>query len=179
MARLKRFARYKDLERPYTRISKYRKKSFIKANPNKVIVRYDMGDVNKKFPCTLNLLAKEGLQIRHNAIESARQSSNRLLENTLGRKGYYFKVKIYPFHILRENPLASGAGADRFSTGMKHSFGKPISSAARVKKGQALFTISIDTQNLGIARKAMDSARHKMPCSCSIQVIENDKKKSI
>ena len=79
MARLKRFARYKDLERPYTRISKYRKKSYIKANPNKVIVRYDMGDVNKKFPCTLNLLSKTGLQIRHNAIESARQSSNRLL----------------------------------------------------------------------------------------------------
>ncbi|MAG08247.1 50S ribosomal protein L16 [Candidatus Woesearchaeota archaeon] len=172
MARLKRFCSYKILERPYTRISKYKKKSFIKANPNKVIVRYDMGTVKKSFSCTLNLVSKEDLQIRHNAIESARQTSNRLLENELGRKGYHFKVKIYPFHILRENPLASGAGADRFSTGMKHSFGKPISSAARVKKGQTMFTISTNKQSLGTARKAMDKARHKLPCSCTIQVIE-------
>ena len=47
--------------------------------------------------------------------------------------GYFFQLRIYPHHILRENPLAAGAGADRMSTGMKCAFGKPISVAARVK----------------------------------------------
>jgi len=173
MAKLRRFTGYRELDRPYTRVSKYRKKSFIKANPNITVVRFDMGALNKKFPYTLDLISKRDIQIRHNAIESARQTSNRLLENTLGTKGYYLKVRIYPFHIIRENPLASGAGADRFSTGMSHSFGKPISSAARVKKGQILFSVSVGRQHLGTARKALERAKHKMPCSCTIQVTEN------
>ena len=126
MARLRKFCAYRRLERPYTRVSKFREKSFIRANPNIAIVRFDMGDPTKKFQYQLDLISKDDLQIRHNALESARMTCNRLLENQVGKKSYYLKVRVYPFHILRENPLAAGAGADRMSTGMKHSFGKPI-----------------------------------------------------
>ena len=82
------------------------------------------------------------------------------------------KVKVYPHHILREHALASGAGADRFSSGMAHSFGKPVGVAARVKKNQVLFQVEVDKQNLPLAKQALERASKKLPCSCTIQVVE-------
>ncbi len=79
----------------------------------------------------------------------------------------------YPYHVLRENPLASGAGADRFSTGMQRAFGKPYGNAAQVKKGDAIFLISVNKANLELAKTALTRASKKLPCSCTIQVIEN------
>ncbi len=64
MARLRKFAAYRKVERPYTRISKFRKKSFIRASPNLKIVRFEMGDPRKKFNYTLELVSKTDLQGR-------------------------------------------------------------------------------------------------------------------
>ncbi len=173
MARLRKFASYRRLERPYTRTSKYKKKSFIKATPRHIIVRFNMGNPKKKFQYTLTLCAKEGLQIRHNSLEAARQSSNRLLEKAIGTGDYYLQVMVYPHHILRENPVAAGAGADRFSTGMSHNFGKPHSVAARVKKGQAIFKLEVNKGKIKTAREALKRMQHKLPCTCLINTVEN------
>ncbi len=173
MARLRKFASYRRLERPNTRVSKYKKKSFVKAQPRHIIVRFDMGNQKKKFNYTLDLKSKIALNVRHNAIESARQSSNRLLEANIGPKDYALKIMAYPHHILRENPVAAGAGADRFSTGMSHSFGKPHSVAARIKKGQTLFRLSVNKINLEMAREALKRVQHKLPCGCLIETKEN------
>jgi large subunit ribosomal protein L10e len=173
MARLRKFTAYRRLERPYTRVSKFKKKSFIKANPNTNIVRYEMGDPNRKFDYAMDLISKDDLQIRHNAIESARQSSNRLLEHKIGQGAYFYKIRIYPHHILRENPLASGAGADRFSTGMQHSFGKPIGKAAQVRKGQVIASISVDKAHVKIGKLALQRIAHKLPGSSMIQMQKN------
>lgn len=172
MARIRKFVAYRRIERPYTRTSKFKAKSYIRMTPNVKIVRFDTGDANKDFKCTLNLLSKSELQIRDNALESARQTSNKLLESYLGLNGFHMKVKVYPFHILREHALAAGAGADRFSSGMAHSFGKPTGIAARIKKGQTIFQVSVDKQNLGVAKQALERASKKLPCSCTIQVSE-------
>ena len=172
MAKLRKFVAYRRLKRPYTRTSKFKAKSYIRMTPNVKIVRFNTGDPSKDFHCTLNLLSKSDLQIRDNALESARQTSNKLLETHLGLNGFHLKVNVYPFHVLREHALASGAGADRFSSGMAHSFGKPAGIAARVKKGQTLFQVSVDKQNLAIARQALERASKKLPCSCTIQVTE-------
>jgi large subunit ribosomal protein L10e len=173
MARLRKFAGYRRLERPYTRISKYKKKSFIKANPKHVIVRFDMGNQIKEFPITMELVTKSALQIRHNAIESARQTCNKMLEAKLGPSGYSLKIMAYPHHILRENPLAAGAGADRFSTGMAHSYGKPISVAAQFRIGQPVFRVGITKEKLEVGRAALKRAQYKLPCDCLITIQEN------
>ena len=170
MARIRKFAAYRSLERPYTRVSKFKKKSYIKSTPHRATVRFDMGTRKKKFEYSLDLVSKSDLNIRHNSIESARMTCNRLLEAQAGKKAYFLRIKIYPHHILRENPLAAGAGADRFSTGMAHSFGKPISSAARVKKNQILFHLSINKQYLDLAKLALKRAAKKLPCSCLLKV---------
>ncbi len=172
MARLRKAVAYRRLERPYTRKSKYRKRNFVRASPQNNVVRFDMGNMEKKFNTHLDLISKEDLQIRHNAIESARLTANRALEGKLGKSGFHLKIRIFPHHILRENPLAAGAGADRMSTGMKKSFGKPISLAARVKKGKVLMTLRIDKQNLPLARTALRRSAAKMPCTCSVQITE-------
>ncbi|MBI2108485.1 50S ribosomal protein L16 [Candidatus Woesearchaeota archaeon] len=173
MAKLRKFVAYRNLERPYTRTSKFKKKAFIRMSPNIKVVRFVTGSPNKKFQYTLNLLSKSDLQIRDNALESARQTSNRLLETTIGLGSYFMRVKTYPFHVLRENPLAGGAGADRFSTGMAHSFGKPIGNAARVHKGDIIFQLSVNKEHLDLAKKALGRALTKVPCSCLIEVIPN------
>lgn len=173
MARLRKFVAYRHLKRAYTRFSKYKKLAYVRSRPVCKVVRFDVGDVGKVFPFTLDLVSKDDLQIRDNAIESARQTCNRLLEKTLGKGGYRFMTRIYPHHILRENPLASGAGADRLSTGMAHSYGKVIGIAAQVRIGQPLFTIHINKEHLATARLALKRASYKVPCSCSIITTEN------
>lgn len=173
MARLRKFSAYRRLERPYTRISKFRNKSYVRARPNCRIVRYDMGDLKSTFDCTFLLKSKTNLQIRDNALESARQSSNRFLQKKLGKTGFRMKIRVFPHHILRENPLASGAGADRMSTGMKCSFGKPIGIAAQIKKGQVIFQVDVNKPDLAVAKGAIARFNSKLPTSCSVEIVEN------
>ena len=170
MAKVRKFSAYRRLDaRPYTRKSKYRKKSFIRASPNSKIVRYIMGDLQRNdFPVKLSLCAKNALQIRHNAIESSRMTANRYLEKNLGKKGYRFTIRMYPHHVLRENALASGAGADRLSTGMKFSFGKVVGIAARIREGQSMFTVEVEKDKYAAAKKALQRISYKIPCKTYI-----------
>ncbi len=176
MARLRKFVCYRRMERPYTRISKFKKKSFIRADPAKVIVRYDMGDDRKQYDYEISLVSKNNLQIRSNALESARQTSNRLLEKVLGPMGYYLKLRVYPHHILRENKIAAGAGADRFSTGMSHSFGIPTGTAAQVSKNQVIASLRIEKEHLDLGIQSMNRMRHKLPTDCGVVVRDLHKK---
>ena len=176
MARIRKFAAYRSVERPYTRVSKFREKSFIRAIPHKNIVKYNMGHPNRQFGYKVNLVSKSALQIRHNALESARMSCNRFLEQSLGKGGYSLQIRPYPHHVLRENPLASGAGADRMSTGMKKSFGKPIGAAAQIKRGQIVFSLDVNKSNLNVAKDALKRASQKLPDSYTIDIIETPKK---
>lgn len=173
MARLRKFAAYRRLERPYTRVSKYKKHSYIKADPRHIIVRFHMGNPKKKYHYTLFLRSKIDLQIRHNALESARQSANKVLENKIGPNDYELDIMVFPHHILRENPLAAGAGADRFSTGMAHCFGKPMGVAAQVRKGKPIFKLGVNKEKLDIAKDAMRRIKCKLPCSCLVEIVQN------
>src|SRR3989338_10548765 len=103
MAKIRKAVAYRRIERPYTRISKFRKKNYVRVRPHSVISRFDMGETNKdvyQFPLVLDLISKKELQIRHNAIESARQTSNRVLEKEIGKTGFHLKIRIFPHHIL-------------------------------------------------------------------------------
>jgi large subunit ribosomal protein L10e len=172
MAKLRKGVAYRRLERPYTRKSKYRAKNYVRANPHNLIVRYDMGDQTKAYSHKLELLSDQDIQLRHNSIESARKTANKLLETKLARN-YMFKIKMFPHHVLRENPLASGAGADRMSTGMTMSFGKPIGVAAQTKKGKAIMEIKCDEKDVPTAKEALKRAQNKFPMHCIIRIGKN------
>lgn len=117
----------------------------------------------KKFSYVMTLEAKQPLQVRHNALESARRVAVAFLEGKLGKTGFFLRLNKFPHHVLRENPLASGAGADRLSTGMKMSFGKPIGIAAQVHEGDPLFEVR--AENLADAKKALTYIKCKLPGS--------------
>ena len=168
MAKLRKAVAYRRIERPYTRKSKYKHLSYVRSTPTSKVVRYDMGDQVKKFAHRLHLISKSDLQIRHNAIESARVACVRILEANLGKNGFHFQIRMYPHHILRENPLAAGAGADRMSTGMQRSFGKCIGVAAQVHKGKEMLTVECEKQHLDFARRALKCAGHKFACRTQI-----------
>ncbi|MBT3407545.1 50S ribosomal protein L16 [Candidatus Woesearchaeota archaeon] len=170
MAKLRKFVTYRRLERPYTRKSKFRNKSFVRANPHNKVIRYVMGNQKKEFLYIVKLVSETDLQIRHNAIEAARQSCNKYLEVNAGREEYKFHIRLYAHHILRENRLASGAGADRTSSGMKHSFGKSLSRAAQVKKGKVVAEVRTSSNNIVFAKTALKRFSHKLPNSWKIEV---------
>ena len=168
MALRKAGAYSKRKARPYTRKSKVRSKSYIKTVPNSHIVKFKMGNLKKydkgKFPIVIEVVSKENLQIRDNAIESVRQFLNRFLVERLGGGEFYLEAKVYPHHVLRENKMLTGAGADRMQTGMSQSFGKSIGRAAFVKNGQVLFIIAVRTEKGEFeARKLIRSSKSRLP----------------
>ena len=100
--------------------------------PGSQVIHYDMGDkANNSFPIKVSLLAGEKCQIRHTALEAARITANRHLTADTGKMGFYMKLRVYPHEVLRENKQATGAGADRVSSGMRGAFGKNVGTAAR------------------------------------------------
>jgi large subunit ribosomal protein L10e len=168
MAKLKKGVAHRRMERPYTRYSKYRNKAFIRTIPALKLVRFDMGNLTKEFDYQVDIIVKAGIQIRQESIESARQATNRYLEKYVGKSNYHMKIRAYPFHILRENPLAQGAGADRFSTGMAHPFGKVVGRAVQIKYGKPLFTIFTNKDNVKQVTMGLQKGNNKLPCSCQI-----------
>ena len=159
---------YKKVKRAYTRRSKYKNKGFIKSVPAIKIVKFDMGDLKKKFSKEVNLISKEPLQLRQNAVESSRLVVNRILIKDLN-KNYHLKIRIYPHHVLRENKMLTGAGADRMQSGMQKSFGKPMGISSRIKKGQTIFSVYVDKKDTDIAKDALKKAIPRLPCKCSIE----------
>ncbi len=162
MVALRKGHSYSRVKRAYTRKSKVKSKSFIKTIPANKIARYYMGDQKKKYGYRLSLIAKTPVQVRHNALESCRQVVNRKLNEEFGLD-YSFILRVYPHHILRENRMLTGAGADRMQKGMQLSFGTPIGLAAQLKKGQAVFSVDVSEEKIEKAKFALKMAAPRMP----------------
>lgn len=172
MAKLRKWVAYRSVERPYTRWSKSRKKAFVKSRPGKKVIKFDMGDIvggRDQFSLKLQLISKDWVQVRANAIEAARITTLRPLEAQLGRAGFYFKILMHPHHVLRENPLAAGAGADRLSTGMSHAFGKTIGTAAQVEPNTAIMELYLPKEKEALGRLALNKASKKLPIRTTIR----------
>ncbi len=172
MALRKGSAYSKRYARPYTRVSKKRTKSYIKTVPNSRIVKFKMGDQagydNGEFPVQLHMTSKDNCQIRDNSIEAIRQYLNRFLQVKVGKE-FYLEVKIFPHHILRENKMLTGAGADRMQTGMSRAFGKTMGRAALVKPNQVLYIVAVKDQKAEVmARKLIKSIKARIACRTSI-----------
>ena len=168
MAALRKASAYSRKKvRPYTRKSKSKNKAYIKAIPPIKIVKFNMGNVKAynegKHSYVVRLIADEKIQIRDNALEACRTLISKTLEkNSPGQ--YYLSIKVYPHHILRENKIAAGAGADRLSSGMRHSFGVTTGRAAIVNAGKDVFFISCENDRVArIARDALIPIKAKIP----------------
>ncbi|MBI4168141.1 MAG: 50S ribosomal protein L16 [Candidatus Aenigmarchaeota archaeon] len=158
---------YSKFQRPYTRISIHvPSKSYVVGVPAAKITQFEMGAKKKNFEKVFRMVSAHPVQIRDNALEAARQGANKHLEKTLTLENYFLKVLVYPYQVLRENSLATGAGADRFQEGMRKSFGKPIGTAARVFKNQAIMELRVAKGNEKEAKRALEIASKKVSGQC-------------
>ncbi len=141
---------------PYTR------KEYAPGAPNSKITKFHFGSANATFVHKMDLVVTTPGQIRHNSLESTRMTIHKIL-STLGEENYFFKVRKYPHQILRENKMMAFAGADRMQQGMRLSFGKPTGLAARVKKGDVVFTVAVNDGGFESAMQALRIAQAKFP----------------
>jgi len=161
------------IERPYTRVSyKVPRKSYVVGVPHPRIHQFEMGNRDGEFELNLYLVAKKAGQIRDNALEAARVVAHKFLEKKIGSSNYFMKILVYPHHVIREKPIATGAGADRYSQGMRLAFGKPVGRAVQAFPGKRLVMLKINKNALEFGKKALKRAASKISVPCRIEVEE-------
>jgi large subunit ribosomal protein L10e len=147
----------------------FTRRKYMGGVPNLRIANFNVGNTRGDFPIEIALIAKESCQVRHNALEAARVTANRVMSKT-GVMNYHLKILIYPHHVLRENKQATGAGADRVSQGMRSAFGKNVGMAARVHPGTRLILVRTNLAQFDKAKDALRKASMKMPTPTRIVV---------
>jgi large subunit ribosomal protein L10e len=144
----------REIERPYTRQSRRNpRKSYVVGVPFPKLHQFEMG-TRGNYDTTLYALAREHVQIRDNALEASRIVATKFLEKNLGAN-FFMKILLFPHHVIREHSIAQGAGADRFSQGMRANFGHPIGTAVQIKPEQKLIMLKVNKENFEIAKKAL------------------------
>ena len=169
MAVLRPARTFRRNERPWTRFSKNKTKSYVPTIPAGKMHQFIMGETHGSFDTTLKLVAKSSAQVRDNAMEASRIVATNFLEKKLP-KSYLIQYLLYPHQIIREKPIAQGAGADRYSRGMKLSFGKPTSRAVQLHQDQAMVALHINKANLEIGKIALKKAALKLSVAMKIVV---------
>jgi len=172
MALRKAGAYSKRYARPYTRKSSKKSQNFIRSVPPQKIVKFKMGEIKGyeggKFNIILRMISTEHVQIRDNALEATRQYIHKQLEEQIPGQ-YYFEVRVFPHHVLRENKMLTGAGADRMQKGMAHSFGGTMGRAAFVKAKGEIFLVGVSSEK---GRKAVygvfQRVKSKLPCGIRV-----------
>jgi len=160
---------YHTLKKPaYTRISVHRPKlSYAKGVPANKIHQFEVGKKGN-YPLKYFLEVVGDIQIRSNSLEAARVTVTKYMTKHYGETGFFLKILVYPHHILRENSMATGAGADRFSEGMRRSFGRPIGQTARVRSGQRIMMIQAPENSKEVVKEALRRAITKLPGECKV-----------
>ncbi len=149
----------------------YSRREYMGGVPASRITQFEHG-TKGKYPVKFVLHTVEQCQVRHIALEAARISANRFLAKKVGNSNYFLKILVYPHNVLRENKIAVGAGADRISDGMRAAFGKPVGTASRVARDQAVLTLETYPDYFKLAKEALHRASVKMPSPCYIEVVK-------
>ena len=154
----------------YKKNHAYTRKKYMGGIPGSKIVKFTMGNTSREFTHRVELINIKYVQIRHNALESARIAANRVLEKNQGRDNFMLKIVPYPHQVIREKRRVTVAQADRFQDGMKLSWGKPAYVAARIAKLQPVIIAEVDEDGIADAKEALKRASAKFPTKCRIIV---------
>ena len=148
------------------------RRKYMGGIPGSKIVKFTMGNTGKDYSYRVELVNIKDVQIRHNALESARIAANRVMEKYVGRENFLLKIIPYPHQIIREHKRVNVAQADRFQEGMKKAYGKPSAVAARIKAKQPIIIAEVDEGAVEYAKTALKRAAAKFPSSTRIVVNE-------
>ena len=95
-------------------------------------------------------------------------------EPLLGRENFFLKIVPYPHMVLREHKRINVAQADRFQEGMKKAYGKPVGTAASIRRGKTILIARVDEDNVDVAMEALKRASDKFPIPCRVMVKKNN-----
>jgi len=160
----------------YRRIKQqsYTRREYMGGVPNSRISQFEMGNSKGDFPIEMRLISESAVAIRHTALEAARIACNRTIQKKAGSQGYFMKIHIFPHEVIRENKMATGAGADRISSGMRNAFGKAVGTAARVRKGQVIMTLRAGRAHFKETKIALWKAGIRIPGDFRIEVVRGE-----
>lgn len=147
---------------PFTR------RKYMGGVPGSKIVKFTMGNTSGDFSYRVELVNIKDIQIRHNALESARIAANRYLEKFVGKEYFLLKIVPFPHNIVREHKRVNVAQADRFQEGMKKAYGKPTAMVARLEKNSPVILVELDENNIELGKEALRRAAAKLPVKCKI-----------
>mmetsp|Transcript_4499 Transcript_4499/g.6617 ORF Transcript_4499/g.6617 Transcript_4499/m.6617 type:complete len:222 (+) Transcript_4499:69-734(+) len=150
----------------YCKNKPYIKSRFCRGVPDAKIRIYDVGrkkaDVSMFQHC-VHLISDEHEQITSEALEAARIACNKYLVTRIGKENFHLRIRVHPFHVIRINKMLSCAGADRLQTGMRHAYGKPQGTAARVRIGQQLLSVRCKPEHAKFAAEGLRRSKFKFP----------------
>jgi large subunit ribosomal protein L10e len=151
---------YRHIDKPA-----YTRREYITGIPGSKIAQHKMGDADadpEDYPIQISLVLEEECQIRHGSLEASRLSANRYMLKHAGENNYKMILRKFPHQVLRENKQATGAGADRVSDGMRQAFGKVVGTAARIQKGDRVFTAWCSVEDADHVKEAFRRAYNKI-----------------
>eukprot|EP01083_Nonionella_stella_P073384 198372_1 len=142
------------------------KSRYCRGVPDPKIRIFDIGKRNAavdSMPLVVHMISLEKIQISSEALEAARITANRYLIKMCGKDGFHLRIRAHPFHVTRINKMLSCAGADRLQTGMRHAWGKPMGTAARVDIGAVLMSVRTKDENEAHALEAFRRTGFRFP----------------
>merc|ERR1711998_740433 len=138
------------------------KTRYCRGVPDPKIRIYDVGNKkasNALFPSCIHLTSWENENISSESLEAARVAANKYMVKNTGKNAFHLKVRVHPYHVLRQNKMLTCAGADRLQTGMRNAFGKPCGTCARVSRSQILLSIRCKDVHTTLAQDALHRAK--------------------
>jgi large subunit ribosomal protein L10e len=147
------------------------RREYVHGVPDPKIRMFSMG-TSKDYEFQVFLRSDSDQQISHLALEAGRIATNRYMRSRVGIENYFFRVLVYPHHVVREHRMMAFAGADRLQDGMRKAFGKPFATAARVRRNQKLMSLQVNKPHIKAAETALNRARYKYPRSSSIEIVQ-------
>ena len=148
----------------YCKNKPYIKSRYLRGVPDAKIAIFDVGRraaSTDDFPLCVHLVCGEKQQLGSECMEAGRIVVNKYMFLAAGKDSFHMRIRVHPYHVLRQNKMLSCAGADRLSSGMRHAFGKALGVCARVNIGQIIYSVRTKMNNRAKVIEALRRASYK------------------
>jgi len=158
--------------------SRSHRKEFVRGGADPKIRMYDVGNRKMsvdKFDVIIGLMMTKTCRISHLTLEAIRVSINRRLTDAAGKDNFHLRIRAKPYDVYREHAMMAFAGADRISSGMRKSFGRPIGRCCRLRPKQIICDAGVNLKNIEAVKKAFLVAATKICRSSKVLLISASK----
>jgi len=146
----------------------YTREKYIRGHLDSQIVKFSMGKRSDEFVHEVSLSSNSRVQVRSTAVEAARISLGKDLDQALTPEGYYGRVCVQAHVVTRKRRQVFGPQSDRF--GQAKEFGSPSEKVVLLRPGQKVFQVYVSEPHVGTAREALLSAAKKLPSTYTVTV---------